>query len=296
MSDKTLRRNTIIGLLVSLALAAGKMLVGVLGHSSAMVADAVESLADSIGSSVVWQGIRVSSQPPDQSHPYGYGKAEAVSAFCVGAMLLVAAVIISVKAVHDMMTPHGAPAAWTLIVFVPVIVLKETLSRFVMRGAAALGSSAARADALHHRADAITSFAALIGVAIAVFGPRLFHAPGLVLADEVAAMIGSVIIMYTGVSLIRPSLRELLDATAPELAEQVKGTAGEVDGVRLVEKVHARKSGRGYHIDMHLHVAPDMAVLTAHSLAGKVKAHIRERHPSIQHVLIHIEPDERTGT
>lgn len=296
MSADPLQRNTIVGLVASLALAGGKMLAGVLGHSSALVADAVESLADTIGSVVVWHGFRVASQPPDQGHPYGYGKAEAVAAFCVGAMLLVAAVVIAVKAVFDMMTPHGAPAAWTLIVFVVVIVLKETLFRFVMRGATAFESSAARADALHHRADAVSSVAAFIGVTIAVWGPRIFDAPWLVMADEVAAMIGSVIIVFTGVSLIRPSLRELLDATAPELAEKVRATASEVEGVRLVEKIHARKSGRGYHIDMHLHVAPDMAVLAAHSLSGKVKAHIREKHPNIQNVLIHIEPDERAAS
>jgi cation diffusion facilitator family transporter len=196
--------------------------------------------------------------------------------------------------VHDIITPHGAPAPWTLIVFGFVIALKIMLSRFVMRGAKAFESSAAHADAVHHRADAISSFAAFIGVAIAIWGTRLFNAPGLVLADEVAAVIGSGIIVFTGVSLIRPSLRELLDASAPELAEKVRVTAAEVEGVRLVEKVHARKSGRGYHIDMHLHVAPDMAVLAAHSLSGKVKAHIRDVHPSIQQVLIHIEPDERT--
>lgn len=293
MAGDPLQRNTLVGLAVSLGLAAGKMVAGVLGHSSALVADAVESLADTIGSIVVWQGFRVANQPPDADHPYGYGKAEAVAAFCVGAMLLIAAVVIVVKAVHDILTPHGAPASWTLAVFVVVIVLKETLFRFVMRGASALGSDAARADAWHHRADAVSSMAALVGVTIAIWGPRVVDAPGLVLADEVAAMIGSVIILMTGVSLIRPSLRELLDATAPELAGKVQAEAAKVEGVRLVEKVHARKSGRGYHIDMHLHVAPETAVLAAHSLSGKVKARIREVFPNIRHVLIHIEPDER---
>src|SRR5204863_1143345 len=111
------------------------------------------------------------------------------------------------------------------------------------------------------------SAAAFIGVAVAVWGPGLFNAPRLVLADEAAAMIASGIILFTGVRLIQPSLQELLDATAPELAEQVRATASQVEGVRLVEKVFARKSGRGYLVDMHLHVPPELSVSAAHALS-----------------------------
>lgn len=290
-----LQRNTVVGLAASVLLAAVKFAAGVFGHSSALVADAVESLADTVGSIVVWQGLRVANRPADAEHPYGYGKAEAVAAFCVGALLLVAAAIIVWRAFDEMLTPHHAPAPWTLIVLVGCVAVKEGLFRFVLRGANMFESDAARADAWHHRSDAITSAAAFVGVSIAIWGPGLFDAPRLVLADEAAAMIASGIILFTGIRLIRPSLRELLDAAAPDLAEQVRATASQVDGVRLVEKVHVRKSGRGHHVDMHLHVAPEMAVTTAHALSGKVKSVVRERHPSIRHVLIHIEPDERGG-
>jgi cation diffusion facilitator family transporter len=125
MSVNRLQRNTVIGLAASLVLSAGKLLAGVLGHSSALIADAVESLADTVGSIVVWQGLRVADRPSDEDHPYGYGKAEAVAAFCVGALLLVAATVIVVKAFQEILTPHHAPAAWTLIVLVGVIAVKE---------------------------------------------------------------------------------------------------------------------------------------------------------------------------
>ena len=295
VSTAELQRNTVIGLVVSILLAAGKFLAGVLGHSSALVADGVESLADTIGSIAIWQGFRVASRKPDADHPYGYGRAETVAALSVGALLVIAAVVIVVKASQDMLTPHNAPAAWTLIVLVGVIAAKEVLFRFVLRGAEMFESDAARADAWHHRSDAITSGAAFIGVCIAIWGPGLFSAPRLVLADEVAAILASGIILFTAVRLIRPSLRELLDATTPELAEQVRATAAQIEGVALVEKVHARKSGRGYLVDMHVHVAPDMTVRTGHALSGKVKAVVREKHPSVRHVLIHIEPDDRTS-
>lgn len=295
MSTARLQRNTLIGLVVSVLLAAGKFLAGVLGHSTALVADGVESLADTIGSIAIWQGFRVANREPDAQHPYGYGRAETVAALSVGALLLVAAVVIVVKAFSEMLTPHRAPAAWTLIALVGVIAAKEVLFRLVLRGAEMFESDAARADAWHHRSDAITSAAAFIGVSIAIWGPGLFNAPRLVFADEAAAILASGIILFTAVRLIRPSLRELLDATAPDLAEKVRATAAQVESVRIVEKVHARKSGRGYLVDMHVHVAPDLAVRAAHALSGKVKAVVRAEHPNVRHVLIHIEPDERPG-
>lgn len=293
MYTAQLQRNTMIGLAASLLLASGKFTAGVLGHSSALIADAVESLADTVGSIVVWQGLRVADRQPDAGHPYGYGKAEAIAALSVGALLLAAAVVIVLKAFQEILTPHQAPASWTLFVLLGVIAVKEGLFRFVLRGAEMYESSAAYADAWHHRSDAVTSTAAVIGVSIAVWGAELFGSPRLVLADEAAALIASGIILFTALRLMRPSLRELLDAAAPDLAERVRATAAQVDGVALVEKVHARKSGRGYHIDMHLQVAPNMGVREAHSLSGKVKACLREKHPNVQHVLIHIEPDER---
>ncbi|MBX7166734.1 MAG: cation diffusion facilitator family transporter [Pirellulales bacterium] len=287
-----LQRNAILGLVASLGLAGAKLVAGVVGHSTALVADAVESLADSVGSIVVWQGLRVADRPPDRDHPYGYGRAEAVAALVVGGLLLLAATLIVVKAFGEMMTPHQAPAAWTLLVLLVVLVVKEGLFRLVLQGAEEFASDAARADAWHHRSDAITSAAALVGVTLAVWGPGWFGYERLVLADEAAAILASGIIVLTGVRLIRPALGELLDAVSHELAADVRRSAAQLPDVRLIEKVHARKSGRGYHIDLHLHVPPDMDVRTAHALAGKVKAHIRAQHPSVEQVLIHIEPAE----
>lgn len=296
MSTQQLKRNTILGLLVSLLLAIGKFIAGVLGHSSALIADAVESFADAVSSVIVWQGIRIASKDPDERHPYGYGRAETIAAFCVGALLIAAAAVIVVKSAGEMLRPHQAPAKWTLLVMFVIIVIKESLFRIVLKGANAFKSDAARADAWHHRSDAITSIAAFAGIAIAIWGPGLFDMPKLVFADEAAAIIASIIILYTALVLMRPAVLELLDATNPTLADLVRALASNVPGVALIEKVHARKSGRGYLIDMHLHVAPDLTVREAHALSGKVKAHIRETYPSVQHVLIHIEPDERPIT
>ncbi|QOI99901.1 MAG: cation transporter [Phycisphaeraceae bacterium] len=293
MASAELERNTLIGLAVSVILAAGKIIAGVLGRSSALIADGVESLADTVGSVVVWMGLRVADREPDAAHPYGYGRAETVAALTVGGLLIAAAMLIVVNAVGDIMTPHDAPAAWTLIVLVVVVAVKEFLFRRVLRGAERFDSDAAKADAWHHRSDAITSAAAFIGVLIAVVGPGLFDAPRLVLADEAAAIVASGVILLTAARLIRPALLELLDASSPELASAVRATAAGVEGVRVIEKVHARKSGRGFLVDMHVHVAPEMEVRAGHALAGKVKATVLAAHPRVRHVLIHVEPDER---
>lgn len=290
MRERSLLRNTLIGLVASILLALVKLLAGVFGRSSALIADAVESLADAVGSILVWQAVRVAARPPDSRHPYGYGKAEALAALSVGGLLVVAALYIVIKAFNEILTPHAAPASWTLAVLALVVAVKELLFRFVMRGAAELDSDAARADAWHHRSDAITSASAFIGVSIAVWGPAMTGIPSLVLADEAAAFLASGIILITAVSLIRPALFELLDAAADDMAQNVRRIASQVEGVRQVEKVYVRKSGSGHHVDMHLHVDPDLSIRVAHALAGKVKAVLQTSLPNLVSVLIHIEP------
>ena len=292
MSQSTLQRNTVVGFFASIGLSLTKLVAGVWGQSSALIADAVESLADTVGSILVWQALRVASQPPDQKHPYGYGKAEALASLGVGVLLVVAAIFIVVKSVHEILIPHEAPAAWTLLVLVGVVFIKEVLFRVVMQGADQFDSDAARADAWHHRSDAITSIAALIGVSVAIWGPRWFGIPGLVFADEVAAILASGVILMSAWMLIRPALDELLDAVAHEMVDRVRSVASGVDGVREVEKVFVRKSGSGYHVDMHLHVDPEVSVRVAHALAGKVKAILKSEIPRLTGVLIHVEPQE----
>jgi cation diffusion facilitator family transporter len=292
MNNSNLQRNTLVGLLFSVLLTIVKFVAGVLGSSSALVADAIESLADVFGSILVWQALRVAHQPADDRHPYGYGKAESLSALAVGVILIVAAGVIVIKAFREIVVPHAPPATWTIWVLMLIIVTKELLFRLVVHGANQHDSDAARADAWHHRADAVTSLAAMIGVAVAIWGPMFTGVQSLVLADEVAAILASGAIVVTGLGLIRPSIRDLLDAASEEMIELVTQVAGEVAGVQLVEKVWVRKSGSGFFVDMHLHVDPELSIKAAHSLSGKVKATLKTKVPRILGVLIHIEPSE----
>jgi cation diffusion facilitator family transporter len=283
-------RVTFIGLAVNTLLATGKFVAGVAGHSHALVADAVESLADIFSSLIVWRGLVVAATPADEDHPYGHGKAEPIAAALVASMLLVAAAWILVSAIHEIRNPHFAPEPYTLVVLLAVIVIKEALFRFVLRESSLLDSTAVRTDAWHHRSDAITSLAAGLGIAVALIGGE-----GYEVADDYAAAAASFVIAWNGWTLLRQALMELMD-TAPsrELVERIRGVAEAGDGVSQVEKCIVRKMGYRYYVDMHVHVDPGMTVRRSHQIAHEVKDQIRQAVPAVHDVLIHIEPAQET--
>ena len=279
-------RATFTGLAVNAVLTGAKFAAGIAGHSHALVADAVESLADIFSSIVVWRALVVADAPADEDHPYGHGKAEPLAAAVVSTMLLLAAGWIVLGAVRSIAQPHHAPAGFTLLVLGAVIVIKECLFRFVRREAATVQSSAVRTDAWHHRSDAITSVAAGIGISVSLVGGKGFEA-----ADDVAAIAAAGVIAWNGWHLLRPALNELMD-TAPghEVIDQIRSIATTTPGVDSVEKCIVRKVGYQYFVDMHVEVDPQMSVLDSHKIAHDVKNKIRDAIPAVSDVLVHIEP------
>jgi cation diffusion facilitator family transporter len=276
------------GLVVNGCLALVKLLAGIIGHSYALIADAVESVADIFSSLVVWGGLRLSSRHADQRFPFGYGKAESVSSAIVGLMLVGAALGIAIEAVREILIPHHAPAPFTLAVLAVAVGIKEYLFRRVSRGAEELGSQVVAADAWHHRADAITSAAVFIGISIALIG-----GPGWESADDWAALFASMIIMYNGVQIIRPALAELMDRSPEEgVFLAVDAAARGVKGVLATEKLRIRKSGPKYHLELHVQADPGLSLHDAHVLSGKVKGAIRTAVPRVENVLVHMEPYE----
>jgi cation diffusion facilitator family transporter len=277
-----------LGLLVNGLLALVKLLAGILGNSYALIADAVESLADLFSSLIVWGGLRFSSRDADDRYPFGYGKAESVSAAIVGLMLVAAAVGIAIEAVWEIRIPHHAPASFTLIILIGVVAVKEALFRFVLQGAEELGSLAVTADAWHHRSDAITSAFAFIGISIALVG-----GPGWEPADDWAALAASFIILFNGIKIIRPALAELMDQSPEqEVFRAVDAAAHGVPGVLATEKLRIRKSGPKYLVELHVQAEPDLSLHDAHILSGKVKSAIRVAVPRVENVLVHMEPFE----
>jgi cation diffusion facilitator family transporter len=281
-------RSAQAGLLVNACLAVIKIITGVLGNSYALVADGIESTADIISSTIVWRGLRIAARDPDSDYPFGYGKAETLAAATVALMLIGAAIAISIEAVREIVTPHHTPAPFTLAVLVLVVLVKEVLFRKVYAVGTEVGSDAVRADAWHHRSDAITSGAAFIGISVAIGGGEGWES-----ADDWAALVAAAVIAWNGKRLLRPAVAGLMDRSAePEIRARILDIASAVDDVRAVEKVIVRRAGTDYFADLHVHADPGMSLRDAHVVSGKVKSAIRAQLPNVRGVLVHMEPSE----
>jgi cation diffusion facilitator family transporter len=274
------------GLLTNACLVFVKLFAGIIGHSNALIADAVESSADIFSSLIVWMGLSIAARPADEDHPYGHGKAEPLAAAVVSLMLLGAAVGISIIAIRDIRTPHHLPSPFTLFVAAGVIMVKEILYRRVARVGREVGGTAIVADAWHHRSDAISSLAAFIGISIALLGGRGWEA-----ADDWAALVAALVVAVNGVRTLRPAISGLMDE-APDrsVKERVLQAAAEVDGVRSVENLNVRGSGLGFYVDVHVKADSTLSLEDAHEIAARVKYAILKAVPSVVGVLVHMEP------
>lgn len=277
-----------LGLLVNTALALVKFVAGILGNSYALIADAVESTSDILSSAVVWGGLRIASREADDEFPFGYGKAEALAGAVVSLMLLAASAGISIEAIREIRTPHHAPAPFTLVVLVAVVLVKETLFRRVFRVGDEEGSTAVKADAWHHRSDAITSVAAFIGISVA-----LWKGEGWESADDWAALVAALVIAINALLLLRPAVFDLMDrAPEPDIVERVRLAALAVPDVMAIEKLKVRRAGTGLYVDLHVQSDPNLSLHAAHIVSGKVKSAIRGAVGRVHGVLIHMEPFE----
>ena len=279
-------RTTIIGILTSIILAAIKAVAGIWGNSYALIADAIESTSDVFTSLIVLTGLKIATRPADETHPYGHGKAEPFAGILVSAALFIAAVVIIIQSTHEIITPHHAPAAFTLIVLVAVVITKEFLFRYIIKVGNSVDSVAVKNDAWHHRSDAITSGAAFIGISIALIG-----GPGYEEADDYAALCASLIIIYNAYKLFKPALFEIMDtAPSPEFVNKIIDASLKVDDVVAIDKCLARKMGLQYYIDMHVIVDGNITVHKGHQISHNVKNKLVNSFPNVSDVLIHIEP------
>lgn len=274
------------GIGINCALALGKGLAGLLGHSYALVADALESVSDVITSIGVLIGLKFAAKPADDSHPQGHGKAEPIAAAFVALVSIVAACALAVESVRMMRTPHDLPAPFTLGVLVIVLVVKEAMFRYATRVGRSVGSTAVQAEAHHQRSDAITSLAAFIGISFALVMGKGYES-----ADDWAALLSSTVIAVNGIRLFTGAVRELLDSAAPqELSERVAAIALEVSGIEGTDKCIVRKMGFDYLVELDVLVEPELTVRRGHELAHEVQEHVRRSMPEVTRVLVHVEP------
>jgi cation diffusion facilitator family transporter len=280
-----------VGMAVNLLLAVVKIVTGIVGNSYALVADGIESTADIVSSLIVWTGLKISSLPPDEGHPFGHGKAESVAGLIVALALLAAAALIAFQSVREIITPHHAPAWFTLVVLALVVTTKETLYRYALRVGDELTSIAVKGDAWHHRSDAITSTAAFIGISIALIGGKGYES-----ADDWAALLACLVISFNGYKIFQTALEEIMDAAVPDpVQNRIRETASAVSGVVRIEKCRIRKSGLGLFVDIHVQVDGQKTVRQGHDIAHEVSDNLKESSLAVQDVAVHIEPAEDAG-
>ena len=287
-NEQTAIKTTYFSIVGNTSLAIIKGIAGYFGNSYALVADAIESTTDIFSSFLILFGIKYSNKPADKNHPYGHGRAEPLIAFIVVGFLITSAAIIAYTSIKNIGTPHDLPKSWTLIVLGAIIIWKEISYRIVLKKSKKINSSSLKADAWHHRSDAITSAAAFIGISIA-----LIFGKGYESADDVAALFASAFILYNSYSIFRPALGEIMDEHVyDELIEKIRQVSHKVDGIVDTEKCFIRKASMQYHVDLHAKVQATITVKQGHDIAHKLKDTLRQEIPQLGHVLIHIEPNE----
>lgn len=289
-NEKTAIHTTYFSIIGNVGLALIKGLSGFFGNSYALIADAIESTTDIFSSVLVLFGLKYAKRPADENHPYGHGKIEPLITFLVVAFLVTSATIIAYESIQNIQTPHKAPKAWTLIVLGGIILWKEISFRIIINKSKETNSSSLKADAWHHRSDAITSIMAFIGISIA-----LIFGKGFETADDWAALLASVFILYNSYLIFRPALGEIMDEHLyDDLLEEIRKESVKVKGVLETEKCFIRKAGMKYHVDLHAIVDSDIPVEKGHHISHKLKDHLKNEIPNLGYILIHIEPNKKT--
>ncbi|MEA1786491.1 cation diffusion facilitator family transporter [Arenibacter sp. GZD96] len=283
---QTAIRTTYFSIASNLCLAVVKGLAGFFGNSYALIADAIESTTDIFSSLFVLLGLHYARRPADKNHPYGHGKIEPLITFIVVAFLVTSATIIAYESVQHILTPHKTPKPWTLMVLGSIILWKELSYRLVLKKGIETNSSSLKADAWHHRSDAITSVMAFIGISIA-----LLFGEGYEKADDWAALLAAGFIYYNSYLIFRPALGEVMDEHRYDtLIDEIRVVALSVPGILGTEKCFVRKTGMKYHVDLHAHVNGKITVTEGHYLSHQLKDTLKAKIPDLGQVLIHIEP------
>lgn len=283
---QTAQRASIFSIIGNTLLAACKWLAGYFGNSYALIADAIESTADIFSSVLVLLGIRYASKPADEDHPYGHGRIEPLVTFAVVGFLIISATIIAIESIENIRTPHEGPKLFTLFVLGAIIIWKEASYRWVIRKAKLTGSSSLKADAWHHRSDAITSVAAFIGISIAIY-----MGDGYESADDWAALFAAFVILYNSYKILKPAWGEIMDKDMyTDMANEISNFSKTIEGVMDTEKCHIRKTGMSYYVDLHIIVDKNITVKEGHDIAHNLKRRVVEHMPDIADVLIHVEP------
>lgn len=289
--EKKIYRITFIGSIVNFMLLAFKFVTGVLGHSSAMIADAVHSLSDFITDVIVIVFVKIAGKPVDDDHAYGHGKYETLASVIVGIILGIVGVGLAWNGIEKTIgffkgEPIESPTYLALAAAVISIVAKESLYRYTVSAGKDLNSPALVANAWHHRSDALTSVATLIGI-----GGALLLGPHWSVLDPLAAVVVSGFIVKAAFSLMKPGIDELLEKSLPEnqIAE-IASIIGSVPGVIAFHRLRTRRIGANIAIDTHVKMDGGISLRNAHEIANEIERLLKKKYGAATYIGIHMEP------
>ncbi|MBD5185296.1 MAG: cation transporter [Bacteroidales bacterium] len=289
--EKEIVRVTLTGTAVNVALVVLKFVAGIVGKSSAMVADAVHSLSDFLSDVIVLIFIRIAGKPRDPGHAYGHGKFETFATLIIGVLLGIAGIGLMIGGVEDVIKSlHGyvapRPGMVALVVAIVSIAAKEWLYHYTVKAGRRLDSQAVVANAWHHRSDAISSLGTLAGVAGAMFLGERWR-----ILDPVAAIVVSLLILKSAYDIVKPSVNELLEASLPEDEEEsIKELVMGVAGIRNIHNLRTRRVGNGIVVDLHAKMDGTQSLNEAHAKATEAENAIKARFGANTIVNIHMEP------
>ena len=275
-----------VGLLCNLVLAAAKAAAGILGHSQALLADALHSLTDSVTDIAVILGVRYWTAPADEDHPHGHGRIETLITVVIGLAIGAVAIGMGAQAIRGLRHgPEIAPTGIAFVVALISIVVKEILYRWTARVGREVRSPALVANAWHHRSDAISSIPAAVAVAVTLIDPEW------AVVDRVGAVVVCLLILQASWRILRPSVDQLIDAGAPAAdRRRIEELALQVDGVEAAHAVRTRFVGADLAVDLHVEVDGGLSVAEGHVIAVAVRRKLLEEGPNVNDAVVQIEP------
>ncbi|MDE6523743.1 MAG: cation diffusion facilitator family transporter [Muribaculaceae bacterium] len=287
-----IKRLPLIGFWINAVLVVLKLFFGYWGHSDALVADGYHSISDFITDFIVLVFISIAYKKADSDHPYGHGKFETIASVLIGVILFGIAIYIGYEAIKTIILCIGGkilprPDVWTIAVALIAIIAKEYCYRITVRTGKKIDSASLVANAWHHRSDALSSIATLIGVSVSYFMGEQWR-----IMDPIVAVFISIFIIMASVKIATPSIKELLEVSLPEKqVNAIKEIISNVKGVERVHNLRTRRNGHSYIIDVNVHVDPNITVKEAHKIANTVENDIHNNFEKDAIIYVHIEPE-----
>ena len=285
--EKTATRVSTVSIIVNLLLAAFKFAAGAIGHSGAMISDAVHSSSDVLGSLIVIAGVKMSEKSSDKDHPYGHERMESVASLILAGILAIAGFSIGKEAflsvLHGRYATAAVPGVLALAAAIVSIVVKEAMFWYTRVNAKGIRSSALNAEAWHHRSDALSSVGALIGIGGARLGIRVM--------EPIASIVICLLILKVAVDIFREAVDNMVDhACDSETEAAIRSCAAEQEGVVSVDIIRTREFGRKIYVDLEISADGSLTLCAAHDIAERVHDKIETAFPEVKHIMVHVNP------